>query len=108
VIIAYLSGVRPGEVLNLRRGCVEHDTANDLWLMNGRHYQNAVDADGNKPPARAPRRGPWVVVDIRWRHRELVTVVDEPLAPPIRHQRERHELKRLQRILDAHEPENHQ
>jgi integrase len=62
VIIAYLSGARPGEVLNLRRGCIERDTANDLWLMNGRHYKNAVDADGNKLPAGAPRRDPWVVV----------------------------------------------
>lgn len=62
VIIAYLSGARPGEVLNLRRGCIEYDTANDLWLMTGRHYKNAVDADGNKLPAGAPRRDPWVVV----------------------------------------------
>lgn len=62
VIIAYLSGARPGEVLNLRRGCVEHDTASDVWLMNGRHYKNAVDADGNKLPAGAPRRDPWVVI----------------------------------------------
>ncbi|MFI1707793.1 hypothetical protein [Streptomyces griseoruber] len=62
VIIAYLSGARPGEALNLRRGCVEHDTASDLWLMNGRHYKNAVDSDGNKLPAGAPRRDPWVVI----------------------------------------------
>ncbi|MFE4823284.1 hypothetical protein ACFRFU_44165 [Streptomyces sp. NPDC056704] len=62
VIVSYLSGARPGEVLNLRRGCVEHDTASELWLMTGRHYKNAVDADGNKLPAGAPRRDPWVVI----------------------------------------------
>ncbi|MFF3632160.1 hypothetical protein [Streptomyces sp. NPDC002164] len=62
VIIAYLSGARPGEVLNLRRGCIEHDNANSLWLMTGRHFKNAVDADGNKLPTGAPRRAPWVVI----------------------------------------------
>lgn len=62
VIVSYLSGARPGEVLHLRRGCVEHDTASELWLMTGRHYKNAVDADGNKLPAGAPRRDPWVVI----------------------------------------------
>ncbi|MGX1972514.1 hypothetical protein [Streptomyces kronopolitis] len=64
VIVAYLSGARPGEVLNLRRGCVERDPDNDLWLMNGLHYKNAVDADGNKLPAGALRRDPWVIVEI--------------------------------------------
>jgi len=62
--IAYLSGARPGEVLNLRRGCVERDAENDLWLMNGVFYKNAVDADGNKLPAGALRRDPWVTVEL--------------------------------------------
>ncbi|MFF3847932.1 hypothetical protein [Streptomyces sp. NPDC002328] len=30
--------------------------------MTGRHYKNAVDADGNKLPAGAPRRDPWGVI----------------------------------------------
>ncbi|WP_410812232.1 hypothetical protein [Micromonospora sp. 067-2] len=35
VIIAYLSGQRPGETLNLRRGCIEHDTATGLISCAG-------------------------------------------------------------------------
>jgi hypothetical protein len=30
VVIAYLSGQRPGETLNLRRGCIEHDAMTGL------------------------------------------------------------------------------
>ncbi|WP_433206674.1 hypothetical protein ACQP1G_20490 [Nocardia sp. CA-107356] len=63
VIVAYLSGARPGEVLNLRRGCIEHDAAADLWLMSGICFKNVVDASGNKLPAGALRRDPWVVVE---------------------------------------------
>ena len=62
IVIAYLSGARPGEVLNLRRGCIEHDSTADMWLMSGVFFKNAVDADGNKLPAGAQRRDPWVVV----------------------------------------------
>jgi integrase len=62
VVIAYLSGARPGEVLNLRRGCIEHDVTNELWLMSGVFFKNAVDANGNKLPAGRTRRDPWVVV----------------------------------------------
>ena len=51
VVIAYLSGARPGEVLNLRRGCIEHDVTNDMWLMSGVFFKNAVDDNGNKLPA---------------------------------------------------------
>lgn len=61
VVVAYLSGARPAEVLNLRRGCIEH--VGGLWLMTGVYFKNARDADGNKLPAGAPRRQPWVVVE---------------------------------------------
>ncbi|MGW2539493.1 hypothetical protein ACWC5I_01110 [Kitasatospora sp. NPDC001574] len=64
IIVAYLSGARPGEVLNLRRGCVERDEANDLWLMRGLFFKGAKDKDGNKLPAGQHRRDPWVVVEI--------------------------------------------
>lgn len=63
IVIAYLSGARPGEVLNLRRGCVTHAPDTGLWLMQGRFFKNAVDADGNKIPAGQLRRDPWVVVE---------------------------------------------
>ncbi|MFF7143021.1 hypothetical protein ACFZB5_17545 [Streptomyces nodosus] len=63
-VVAYLSGARPGEVLNLRRGCIEHDEKSGLWLMKGLYFKNAVDADGNKIPEGELRRDPWVVVEI--------------------------------------------
>ncbi|MER5889677.1 hypothetical protein ABT160_38120 [Streptomyces sp. NPDC001941] len=58
IAVAYLSGARPGEVLNLHRGCVEYDKEGDLWLMRGLYFKNAVDSDGNKLPAGALRRDP--------------------------------------------------
>lgn len=63
VIVAYLSGARPGEVLALRRGCVTRDEAQDLWLMTGKHGKGVVDADGNKKPEGELRAEPWVVVE---------------------------------------------
>ncbi|MFE3206363.1 hypothetical protein [Embleya sp. NPDC059237] len=64
VIISYLSGARSGEVLNLRRGCIEHDRDNDLWLMSGLFFKNARNKDGSKAPAGETRRDPWVVVKV--------------------------------------------
>jgi hypothetical protein len=64
VVIAYLSGARAGEVLNLRRGCVEPDDVNDLWLMRGLHYKGVKDKDGSKLPEGEIRRDPWVVIQI--------------------------------------------
>jgi hypothetical protein len=39
----------------------------------------------------------------RRRAAELTEVTNDPLAPPIRHERERHELDRLQQIINAHD-----
>jgi hypothetical protein len=44
--------------------CVDYDADNDLWLVRGRSFKNAVDADGNKLPAGELRRDLWVVVGI--------------------------------------------
>ncbi len=63
-IICYLSGARPGEVLSLRRGCLQRDDANGLWLMRGRYWKGAKDAKGNKIPEGQIRDLPWVVVDV--------------------------------------------
>lgn len=64
IVVAYLSGARPGEVLNLRRACISHDGTAGLWLMSGVFFKNAVDAAGSKIPAGAARRDPWVVVQV--------------------------------------------
>lgn len=62
VIIGYLSGQRVGETLNLRRGCIEHDSATGLILLRGLHFKGVRDQAGNKIPEGAVREDPWVVV----------------------------------------------
>jgi integrase len=64
IIVAYLSGARVGEVLNLRRGCIAHDQATGLWLMTGLYFKSAEDEDGNKIPEGQIRPDPWVVIDL--------------------------------------------
>lgn len=63
VVIAYLSGMRAGEVLNLERGCVTHDPVTDLWVINGRKFKGARNEDGEKVPEGQVRDEPWVVVE---------------------------------------------
>lgn len=61
VIVCYLSGARPGEALNLRRGCRQEDTETGQLLVTGRR---------GKGHGRQPATGdtdelhrPWVVVE---------------------------------------------
>jgi integrase len=59
VVIAYLSGMRPGEVLNLRRGCADRDTGTGELLVRGqlgKGHDRLPAADGQ------PAGRPWVVV----------------------------------------------
>jgi integrase len=62
VVIAYLSGQRPGETANLERGCIEHDDAADLLLLRGRHWKGVRGPDGNHEPEGEIRPDPWVTV----------------------------------------------
>ncbi|SOD83051.1 apolipoprotein A1/A4/E family protein [Streptomyces sp. Ag109_G2-15] len=64
VIVAYLSGARVGEVLNLRRGCTSRDKDTGLWLMEGLYFKGAQDEDGNKIPEGTVREEPWVVIEL--------------------------------------------
>ena len=61
VIISYLSGQRPGETLNLERGCIEHDTLNDLILLRGKHFKGVQPPAAAEPDAEL-RADPWVIV----------------------------------------------
>ncbi len=58
VVTAYLSGVRTGEALNLRRGCIVPDTKLGLTFMSGQQMKA-------HPPRqeRSPRTIPWVVTE---------------------------------------------
>ncbi|WP_235684121.1 site-specific integrase [Mycolicibacterium mageritense] len=58
VVIAYLSGVRTGEALNLRRGCISRDSKLALTLMSG----HQLKAEGTRRD-RSPATIPWVVTD---------------------------------------------
>lgn len=60
VVIAYLSGMRPGEVLNLKRGCVERDDRLGLVKVWGVAWKGVTD-DGGKVAEGERRRVPWVV-----------------------------------------------
>jgi hypothetical protein len=60
VVIAYLSGMRPGEVLNLKRGCVERDERLDLIKVWGLAWKGVAD-DGGKVAEGRMRPVPWVV-----------------------------------------------
>jgi len=64
IVIAYLSGMRPGEALNLRRGCVQRDRVTGLDYVHGKKWKGAVDATGAKNVEGEERDIPWVVVPI--------------------------------------------
>lgn len=58
LVIAYLSGVRTGEALNLRRDCIRHDPDLDLLFMSGIQMKT-----GDAGRTRSTATMPWVVVD---------------------------------------------
>jgi integrase len=60
VIVSYLSGLRPGEALNLRRGCRDTDPGTGQLLLAGRSGKGT----DRQPPAGGedPLARPWVVV----------------------------------------------
>lgn len=62
VIICYLSGMRPGEVLALRRGCRGVDETTEQLVVKGyrgKGFDRTPDAPGKTEPER-----PWVVVGV--------------------------------------------
>jgi integrase len=64
IVIAYLSGMRPGEILSLERGAASHDAVTGLWLLRGRHWKGVSGDDGAKLVAGALRPDPWVVHEV--------------------------------------------
>jgi len=64
ITAAYLSGMRPGEVLSLKPGAASHDPVTDLWLLDGWHWKGVTDPDGAKLVTGERRVDPWVVHEI--------------------------------------------
>lgn len=67
IVCAYLTGMRPSEVLGLTTGCCpdpEPDAAGTVGrhLIRGREYKSAVDEHGNHLSAGTDRDAPWVAI----------------------------------------------
>jgi len=63
VVIAYLTGMRPGEVLALEKGSLDEPGPDEGWrFIRSRHFKTAVDQDGNSAPAGEVRDVPWVAI----------------------------------------------
>jgi hypothetical protein len=64
IVISYLSGMRPEEVLHLRRGCcTRHDDGDVVrYRITGLHFSGVRDEAGNSRPGGEPREQPWTVI----------------------------------------------
>ncbi|MFB8776302.1 hypothetical protein [Streptomyces broussonetiae] len=66
ICCAYLSGMRPEEVLALRRGCCTRTERSDGTLrfqVTGHHFKGVLDEDGNAIPEGELRPDPWIVLE---------------------------------------------
>lgn len=66
IVILYLSGMRPGEALNLQAGsCPEPEdngSGSIRYEIHGNFYKGARDDDGKLVPGGIPRAVPWTVI----------------------------------------------
>lgn len=67
IVCAYLTGMRPGEVLGLRTGCCPDPSSDDdgttsHYLIRGLVYKTALDEHGNHDSAGVEREVPWVAI----------------------------------------------
>jgi integrase len=80
---AYLSGMRPKEILNLERGCCTAERRKDgtvRYLITGRHFKGVTDEDGNTIPGGQARSQPWTVIEPVHR---AITVLEELTDGPL-------------------------
>ncbi|MFF5755193.1 hypothetical protein ACFY7A_07080 [Streptomyces longwoodensis] len=86
VVIAYLSGMRPEEVLHLEHGCASREEREDgtvRYRVNGRHFKGVTDEEGNIIPEGEMRPEPWTVIELVHRAIEIVEELDQgPLLFP--------------------------
>jgi len=67
IVCAYLTGMRPGEILGLRAGCcpdpaIGPDGQAGRHLIRGLEFKTAVDEDGNHLSDGTEREVPWVAI----------------------------------------------
>lgn len=63
VVIAYLTGMRTGEVLALQAGCLRPSSQGGGWmLIYSRHFKSVRDEHGNHDSRGEVRTTPWVAV----------------------------------------------
>ncbi|MGW5317877.1 hypothetical protein [Nocardia thailandica] len=63
IVVAYLSGMRPGEALALERGCLHRDPVTGMLTVRARHWKGVRDESGAAVPQGQIRPDPWVVVE---------------------------------------------
>lgn len=61
IVLSYLTGMRPGEVLGLRAGCCP-DPESGRHLIRGHVFKTARDEDGNHLSQGQLREVPWVAI----------------------------------------------
>ncbi|BEL11896.1 hypothetical protein Q0Z83_100870 [Actinoplanes sichuanensis] len=65
-VIAYLTGMRPQEVLSLRTDClkiVENDTGGIRYEVRGRAFKNVRDDEGRQLTQGRARKQPWLTIE---------------------------------------------
>lgn len=63
IVCAYLTGMRPGEILGLRTGCCPDPAGRTgRHLIRGYEYKNAADEHGNYRSGGLERDVPWVAI----------------------------------------------
>jgi hypothetical protein len=66
ITIAYLTGMRPKEVLHLERGCSTSESQPQgtiRYRITGRHFKGVKDKDGNTVPEGETRPQPWTAIE---------------------------------------------
>jgi hypothetical protein len=87
IVVLYLSGVRPGEALELEVGCcpgpVDDGDGSLRYELHGLFFKGARDPDGKPAPGGARRDMPWTVVPpVADAIRMLERIVKGPLLFP--------------------------
>jgi len=91
VVISYLTGMRPGEVLSIRRDCLDFDADSGLWTLSGVRWKSATGNDGSRMDHGEVRPEPWVIHPVGARAVQVLELLHDgellfpkTLRPPMR------------------------